>query len=226
MIATKQTFLAIATCGLLTLTGCAKYTPKSKAKVVIKASQYIETQDNLTVTVKKLTPSNQNAFTKKKIFRRYVPIEITFNNKSNNIYKINRNDIGAPLESPEKISHSLYHNPLLSLIWPFAVINPLKIHILSLALIIGKHASANYVMAITLPLAISSIFLLTYKENKHITKAFLKSAMNLKDNLYIQGNQVVTKLIYIKKDYFKPKFYIVATNTSTGNESQFRVNLG
>ena len=152
-----------------------------------------------------------------------MPIEITLKNSSSEPVMIKTSGISLPIEHYKSVSRSM-HRPstLLTMLWPLAIINPLKIHILAAAILVYKHYGS---MVLAVPVALGAISALTSKENASKTKAFRRKVMDPNATLTIQPHEYISKVMYIRKKHFRTRFQISFINILNGKLSSFRVNL-
>lgn len=200
--------------------GCSK---KKQDHQNIIINRYINQQNDITLAVSKLAPNNLNTFTKKKIFKEYQPLEIYIDNKSKYTYILNKYKVGLPLTSPSIIARSLHKKAWLAYMWPLAIINPLTAHILAMSLIIAKNIPQLSWLFLTL--GIASIETFINKENEKCSYKFLTYSTNLDKILSLAPHSSISKIVYVKQEFFKERFYIALENIETEDIIRFYVSL-
>ncbi len=216
----KTIKLALVFSTTILIPGCAKH--QGLVSKLNEFTQYIETKDNIRISLRTLVPSD-STFEQKYLFTKHIPIELTIENNNSDIIKLDAENIGLNLEKPKTIARKLHKNLLLTFIWPLAILNPLTMHLMFLSQILLIHA-AKASLVITSAI-LSTVYYTANESNKKITNKFVKNMIYPATTIYIFPGTLMKKYIYIPKEFFKPKFYVIVINTLNGRSTQFNVNL-
>jgi hypothetical protein len=169
-------------------------------------TQYSEEKNNIALTVKQLNINNTDLFSKKRIFKKYQPLEITVHNKGSQAVYLTQDSLDLPLERPKKISRMFQHNPFFAIFWPWSSITPTKIYAMMFFGIFG-------------------IIGTTVHDNKRIKQQFASYATDLQSTIYIPAHGSVTRCVYVHKRDYEPHFTF-AVFSDTTHETLFNIKLG
>ncbi|MCK4265007.1 hypothetical protein KAW80_01465 [Candidatus Babeliales bacterium] len=228
---TARNMLLALTTAALTFTSCSKHRVKTTVPQLNRTFQFVQTKNDLRITVRKLEANNYNIFTKKTLCKKYIPIEFTIENRGNDSFKFSNQRIGLKFVDVENIIKKLHKNPWLTFIWPLAIMDVVKIHILILSGILIKHLGTTSIslqrplIPVISTLALSSIYSLTSYDNKKITTQILNKIIDSHDTVFISPKSSVTKIAYIRKRNFKSKFFITLIKSLNEDHIRFFIDL-
>lgn len=166
---------------------------------------YSEELSGVTLTVKQLNVNNTNLFSKKRLLKRYQPLEITIQNATGKPVRISKESLNIPLEQPRRIARKLESNPVLAFFWPWQSMTPTKAYA---TIFLGPFGSLG----------------VTLRDNKRLRQQFDCYATDLNHDLYVPAHGVLSRYIYVPKEVYLPEM-VFSVFDGNGQKLDYNVKL-
>ena len=203
-LGTSKSFRVVAlpvVLGMLVLSSCAKYKPKTLHTSIGKA----QTKQGVTLSAHAFTEQDcRYYFSRRMLSKGYQPIQLSFKNNSNKTYVLDTRDISVSLERVHRVAKDCHLNTA------------------------GRVASWGVASLFLWPFLIPTVVdgVKASKANKKLDRDFERRALDVGSKIHIYPQESVHKIMFVDQQNYRQKFDVILRSEENSLDSiKFNVNL-